>query len=58
MYLACELTDNSLPQIARDFQKKDHTTIMYARDKVKNQMSIDETYRNKIRQLLALCENE
>ena len=58
MYLACELTDNSLPQIAREFQKKDHTTIMYARDKVKNQMSIDETYRNKIRQLLALCENE
>ena len=58
MYLACELTDNSLPQIAREFQKKDHTTVMYARDKVKNQMSIDETYRNKIRQLLALCENE
>jgi chromosomal replication initiator protein len=57
MYLACELTDNSLPQIAREFLKKDHTTIMYARDKVKNQMSIDETYRNKIRRLLALCEN-
>ena len=58
MYLACELTNESLPQIAREFQKKDHTTIMYARDKVQNQMDIDEAYRNKIRQLLALCESE
>jgi chromosomal replication initiator protein len=58
MYLACELTDNSLPQIAREFQKKDHTTIMYARDKVKGQIGNDEAYRNKVRQLLALCQSE
>ncbi|MBC5811637.1 MAG: chromosomal replication initiator protein DnaA [Candidatus Eremiobacteraeota bacterium] len=56
MYLATELTDFSLPQIAREFQKKDHTTIMYARDKVKNQMAIDEAYRNKVRALMALCQ--
>jgi len=56
MYLATELTDCSLPQIARDFQKKDHTTVMYARDKVKNQMSVDEAYRNKVRSLMALCQ--
>ncbi len=35
MYIATELTDYSLPQIAREFGKKDHTTVMYARDKVK-----------------------
>jgi chromosomal replication initiator protein len=58
MYLATELTDCSLPQIARDFQKKDHTTVMYARDKVKNQMSVDEAYRNKVRALLALCQSD
>jgi chromosomal replication initiator protein len=58
MYLACELTDNSLPQIAREFQKKDHTTIMYARDKVKNQMSVDEAYRNKVRSLMAICQSD
>jgi chromosomal replication initiator protein len=58
MYLATELTDNSLPQIAREFQKKDHTTVMYARDKVKNQMSVDEVYRNKVRQLMALCQSD
>jgi chromosomal replication initiator protein len=56
MYLATELTDCSLPQIAREFSKKDHTTVMYARDKVKNQMTVDEIYRNKVRSLMALCQ--
>ena len=58
MYIATELTDNSLPQIAREFVKKDHTTVMYARDKVKNQMAVDEAYRNKVRSLMALCQND
>ena len=58
MYLSTELTDCSLPQIAREFNKKDHTTVMYARDKVKNQMTVDEAYRNKVRALLALCQND
>ncbi|GAC1304291.1 MAG: chromosomal replication initiator protein DnaA [Vulcanimicrobiaceae bacterium] len=58
MYIATELTDNSLPQIAREFAKKDHTTVMYARDKVKNQMAVDEAYRNKVRALMALCQSD
>ena len=58
MYLACELTECSLPQIAREFGKKDHTTIMYARDKVKEMMARDEVYRNKVRSLMALVQNE
>jgi chromosomal replication initiator protein len=58
MYLATELTDCSLPQIAREFQKKDHTTVMYARDKVKNNMARDEVYRNKVRSMMALCQND
>ncbi len=57
MFIATELTNYSLPQIARDFGKKDHTTVMYARDKIKDQMQRDEAYRNKIRQLIALCQN-
>ena len=57
MYIATELTNYSLPQIAREFGKKDHTTVMYARDKIKDQMQRDEAYRNKIRQLIALCQN-
>lgn len=58
MYLATELTECSLPHIAREFGKKDHTTIMYARDKVKDQMDSDEVYRNKVRSLLTLCQSE
>jgi len=58
MFVCTELTDCSLPHIAREFNKKDHTTVMYARDKVKDQMQRDEAYRNKIRSLLALCQTE
>ncbi|GAC1471020.1 MAG: hypothetical protein PVSMB1_18980 [Gemmatimonadaceae bacterium] len=53
MYLACDLTNASLPQIAREFGKKDHTTVMYARDKVKDQMERDPEYRSKIRSVMA-----
>jgi chromosomal replication initiator protein len=56
MYIATELTQYSLPQIAREFGKKDHTTVMYARDKIKDSMHRDEAYRNKIRQLIAMCQ--
>ena len=58
MYIAAELTDCSLPHIAREFGKKDHTTVMYARDKVKDIMARDEAYRNKVRSLIALCQTE
>ena len=56
MFLATELTDCSLPQIAREFQKKDHTTVMYARNKVKAQMQTDEVYRNRVNHLRTLCQ--
>jgi chromosomal replication initiator protein len=58
MFVCTELTDCSLPHIAREFNKKDHTTVMYARDKVKDQTQRDEAYRNKIRSLVALCQND
>ncbi|MDQ6822960.1 MAG: chromosomal replication initiator protein DnaA [Candidatus Eremiobacteraeota bacterium] len=58
MFICTELTDCSLPHIAREFNKKDHTTVMYARDKVKEQTQRDEAYRNKIRSLVALCQND
>ncbi len=57
MYIATELTNYSLPQIAREFGKKDHTTVMYARDKIKDQLQRDEAYRNKIHHLLKLCQS-
>jgi len=53
MYLCCDLTNASLPQIAREFGKKDHTTVMYARNKVKEQMERDPDFRSKVKSMLA-----
>jgi chromosomal replication initiator protein len=53
MYLSCDLTNASLPQIAREFGKKDHTTVMYARNKVKEQMERDPEFRSKVKSVLA-----
>ncbi len=41
MYLCREMTDKSLPQIARAFNKKDHTTVIHAWRKVKEKMQAD-----------------
>ena len=38
MYLSRELTDASLPAIGRSFGGRDHTTVMYAVQKVATQM--------------------
>ncbi len=58
MYLSCDLTNASLPQIAREFGKKDHTTVMYARDKVKKQMERDPEFRSKVRSVLSTISQE
>ncbi len=58
MYLACDLTNASLPQIAREFGKKDHTTVMYARDKVKQQAERDPEFRSKVRSVLSTITQE
>ncbi len=34
IYLACEMTDHSLPTIGRAFAGRDHTTILHARKKI------------------------
>src|SRR6202171_3348576 len=58
MYIAWQLTGASLPQIAREFGKKDHTTAMYARDKIADMMDNDEAFRNKVRSLVAQIQSE
>jgi len=58
MYLACDLTNASLPQIAREFGKKDHTTVMYARNKVKDQMERDPEFRSKLKSVMATINQD
>ncbi|NQG97061.1 chromosomal replication initiator protein DnaA [Streptococcus suis] len=38
MYLAREMTDNSLPKIGRAFGNRDHTTVMHAYNKIRNML--------------------
>ncbi|QFU07062.1 Chromosomal replication initiator protein DnaA [Rhodobacteraceae bacterium THAF1] len=43
MFLAKEMTDRSLPEIARKFGKRDHTTIMYGIRKIEELMVQDQS---------------
>ena len=48
MYLAREMTDNSLPRIGREFGGKDHTTVMHAYEKIKGMIEIEDNLRLEI----------
>lgn len=52
MYLARELTSFSLPEIGLRFGGKDHTTILHAYKKIKDQMTADSKLRSAIERLL------
>ena len=43
MFLSRELTDSSLPQIGKEFGGRDHTTVMHACAKIKNELQKQET---------------
>ncbi|HFI0256787.1 TPA: chromosomal replication initiator protein DnaA [Streptococcus suis] len=56
MYLAREMTDNSLPKIGKEFGNRDHTTVMHAYNKIKSMLVEDDnleieltTIKNKLR---------
>ena len=51
MYLCREMTDKSLPQIARSFCKKDHTTVIHAWRKVKGQLQTDPEMVRQVEQV-------
>lgn len=48
MYLCRKYTDSSLKSIAKLLGKKDHTTIMHAYDKIKEEIEINQELRSKI----------
>jgi chromosomal replication initiator protein len=53
MYLTRQLTDLSLVEIGRMFGGRDHTTVMYACDKVGNLITRDEGFAEKINGLIS-----
>ncbi len=53
MYVMRELTDLSYPRIAEAFGGRDHTTVMYAVDKIKQRMTERHVTFDQINELIA-----
>jgi chromosomal replication initiator protein len=51
MYLARELTSQSLPSIGRQFGGRDHTTVMHALKRAEKQIAEDPTLRRAVDEL-------
>jgi chromosomal replication initiator protein len=52
MYLAREMTDASLPKIGEAFGGRDHTTVLHAYGKIKEQVERDASFYTLIHELL------
>lgn len=57
MYLARELTDNSLPKIGEEFGGRDHTTVIHAYEKIKECMTNDASLGITIKQIKEKLQN-
>lgn len=51
MYLARELTDNSLPKIGAEFGGKDHTTVIHAHEKIQQLMDSSVSVQNEVSEI-------
>ena len=51
MYLARELTDNSLPKIGAEFGGKDHTTVIHAHEKIQQLMDASVSMQNEVSEI-------
>ena len=58
MYLACRLTHASLPDIGQRFGGFDHTTVMYARDRIADLVEKDATVKAEIEGLMRAIRRE
>jgi chromosomal replication initiator protein len=51
MYVCREMTEMSYPQIAREFGNRDHTTVIHAVDKIRNQMMENRRIYDQVTEL-------
>jgi chromosomal replication initiation ATPase DnaA len=56
MFLLWEKFGYSTPQIAHVFGVKDHTTVMYGRDKTRELLRSDATFAERVQIAIAQCE--
>ena len=52
MYLSRQLTEASLPEIARFFGGKDHTTILYAYNKISSDLKINNDLKERVDKII------
>lgn len=52
IYLSCELTELSTPRIGEIFGNRDHTTVLHARDKIKNLLKEDSKLQRDLQILM------
>lgn len=57
MYLAREMTDNSLPKIGQEIGGKDHTTVIHAHEKIMASMTTDENLKAQVIELRNILKN-
>jgi chromosomal replication initiator protein len=58
MYLARELTGESLPAIGRSFGGRDHTTVMHACRRTSKQIACDDASREAVEKLCQTLEHD
>jgi chromosomal replication initiator protein len=58
MYLACRLTQASLPDIGQRFGGFDHTTIMYSRDRIAELVAKDPAFAAEIETIIRAIRRE
>lgn len=58
MFLACRMTHASLPDIGQRFGGFDHTTIMYARDRIAALVEQDANFRAEIEAIMRAVRRE
>ena len=55
MYLACEVTQRSLTEIGRMFQR-DHTTVMHSRNAIAHERTVNEFFDTAVKEIFAKLE--
>jgi chromosomal replication initiator protein len=58
MYLARELTDQTLPAIGRQFGNRNHTTVLHACRRTAERMATDRDVYDTVRRLTELLGGE
>lgn len=57
MYLARELTDNSLPKIGEVFGGRDHTTVIHAHEKISRLLNEDTLFKDELEEIEKKLDN-